>query len=249
MENSYESNKLLSEYLLFHYGDDDEVMPWSDGPQNGLRFPVRTVQELVDSNSLKSSNNSRALDVGCSVGRSAFELTAYCKEVQGCDLSQSFIDAAKSLAERSELPYKYLEEGDSYKSTKAKVTSSSITSPTFFVADACSLPSNLGDFDIVHAANLICRLPDPSLFLNQLPNLVKSGGQLILATPFTWLEEYTPRDKWIGSGDSESKLAQCLSPFFKLEQKVELPFVIREHRRKFQYSVSLGTRWRRTDDF
>ena len=78
-----------------------------------------------------------------------------------------------------------------------------------------------------------------------MPNLVKKGGQLILATPFTWLEEYTPRDKWIGSGDSESKLAQYLSPFFELEKKVELPFVIREHRRKFQYSVSLGTRWRR----
>ena len=249
MDNSYESNKLLSEYLLFHYGADEEVMPWADGPQNGLRFPVRTVHELVDSNSLNSSNKPRALDVGCSVGRSAFELTAYCEDVQGCDLSESFIDAAKSLAEQSELPYEYLEEGDAFKNAKAKVSSSSIVSPTFFVADACSLPSNLGNFDIVHAANLICRLPDPSLFFNQLPDLVKKGGQLILATPFTWLEEYTPRDKWIGSGDSESKLTQFLSPYFKLEKKVELPFVIREHRRKFQYSVSLGTRWRRMDGF
>ena len=37
MDNLYESEKLLGEYLLFHYGQDDEVMPWSDGPQNGLR--------------------------------------------------------------------------------------------------------------------------------------------------------------------------------------------------------------------
>jgi len=245
MDNLYESEKLLGEYLLFHYGQDDEVMPWSDGPQNGLRFPVRTVHELIDSTSLKTSSNLRALDVGCSVGRSAFELTAYCEEVQGCDLSQSFIDAAKSLAKRSELPYQYLEEGDFYKPTVAQVKCPDNISPNFFVADACNLPTGLHDFDIVHAANLICRLPDPNLFFNQLPNLVKKGGQLILATPFTWLEEYTPRDKWIGSGDSESKLAQSLRPFFELEKKVELPFVIREHRRKFQYSVSLGTRWRR----
>jgi putative 4-mercaptohistidine N1-methyltranferase len=248
MDNLYESEKLLGEYLLFHYGQDDEVMPWSDGPQNGLHFPVRTVHELIDSHSLKTSTNSRALDVGCSVGRSAFELTSYCEEVQGCDLSQSFIDAAKSLSERFELPYQYLEEGDLYKSAMAQVKCPMKIPPTFFVADACDLPTHLYDFDVVHAANLICRLPDPNLFFNQLPNLVKKGGQLILATPFTWLEEYTERDKWIGSGDSESKLAECLSPFFELEKKVELPFVIREHRRKFQYSVSLGTRWRRVSN-
>ncbi len=248
MDNSYESRKLLGEYLLFHYGKDEEVMPWSEGPKNGLQFPVRTVHELLDSSSLKSSIKPKALDVGCSVGRSTFELTAYCQEVLGCDLSKSFIDAAQTLSDRFELPYQYLEEGDFYKSTIAKVNSLSDTPPSFFVADACCLPSELLNFDVVHAANLICRLPDPVLFFKQLPNLVKKGGQLILATPFTWLEEYTPKEKWIGSGDSENKLSHYLSPFFKLEKKVELPFVIREHRRKFQYSVSLGTRWRRVEN-
>ena len=53
----------------------------------------------------------------------------------------------------------------------------------------CDLPNDLGSFDIVHAANLICRLPNPMLFLDRLPELVKEGGgSLLLATPFTWLE-------------------------------------------------------------
>jgi len=63
------------------------------------------------------------------------------------------------------------------------------------------------------------------------------------------LSEYTPRENWIGSGDSEEKLKDMLSPYFDLEKKVELPFVIREHKRKYQYSVSLGTRWRRKGEF
>ena len=29
--NPYESSKLLGEYLLFHYGKDEEVLPWPNG--------------------------------------------------------------------------------------------------------------------------------------------------------------------------------------------------------------------------
>ena len=64
-------------------------------------------------------------------------------------------------------------------------------------------------------------------------------GQLILATPFTWLEEFTPVENWIGSKFEEKlheKLNQIL--FWK---KAKIFLLIREHRRKFQFSVSLGT--------
>ena len=68
-----------------------------------------------------------------------------------------------------------------------------------------------------------------------------------LATPLTWLEEFTPKENWLGDdGGAEKKLKELLSPFFKFEKKCDLPFVIREHRRKFQFSVSLGNScWRR----
>jgi SAM-dependent methyltransferase len=108
-----------------------------------------------------------------------------------------------------------------------------------------NLPDNLGSFDLIHAANLICRLPNPDRLLDRLPSLVNKGGQLVLVTPFTWLEEFTPVENWIGSGNSKEKLQEKLNPNFVLEESKDLPFVIREHRRKFQFSVSLGTRWRR----
>ena len=37
-ENPYESTMLLGEYLLFHYGKEDEVLPWSKGPVEALGF-------------------------------------------------------------------------------------------------------------------------------------------------------------------------------------------------------------------
>jgi hypothetical protein len=43
MENNpYESTKLLGEYLLFHYGKNEEVLPWPNGPVEALGFTKRT---------------------------------------------------------------------------------------------------------------------------------------------------------------------------------------------------------------
>jgi len=69
MENNpYESTKLLGEYLLFHYGKSEEVLPWSNGPVEALNFTKRTVDSLIDEKSFNA--DSRALDVGCAVGAS-----------------------------------------------------------------------------------------------------------------------------------------------------------------------------------
>ena len=86
---------------------------------------------------------------------------------------------------------------------------------------------------------------------DHLPDLVRSGGQLLLATPFSWLEEFTSSDKWVGGRENDlgsvEALKATLLPAFQLEKEVDLPFLLREHERKFQYGISLGTRWRRRE--
>ena len=243
MKNPYESSQLLGEYLLFHYGAKEDLMPWMSGPANGVDFALRTVSELIDPTTL--GMGTHALDLGCAVGRSTFELASHCSKVKGIDKSSSFVEAANELVDKGKLSYRFREEGDLFKEAVAFVPQNQRSKVVFEIGDACSLAPSLGYFDVVHAANLLCRLPDPCLLLKRLPDLVKPGGQLLLATPFTWLEEFTARENWLGSGDSEEELTRILSPDFELEEKREMPFVIREHRRKFQYSVSLGTRWRR----
>jgi putative 4-mercaptohistidine N1-methyltranferase len=243
MENNpYESTKLLGEYLLFHYGKNEEVLPWPNGPVEALNFTKRTVNSLIDKKSFNA--DSRALDVGCAVGASSFVLGKYFGDVLGVDFSQNFIDAANTLKEKNSLSYSYLVEGDSYKEAYA-VPESTQGHVSFAVGDAMNLGSSFSNYDLVHAANLICRLSSPQKFFDRIAYLVKQGGQLLLATPFTWLEEYTPRNNWVGSGDSKEKLVEKLSPWFQLEYEEDLPFLIREHRRKYQYSISWGTRWRR----
>jgi putative 4-mercaptohistidine N1-methyltranferase len=245
MSNPYESRRLVGEYLFFHYASFEEAAGDLPVPREAWDFAERVVSELLgDSGTLES-----ALDVGCAVGRSSFELARRAKRVVGVDYSKAFIDAAQTLQAAGKMPGEVLAEGERMQEFEAQVPAGIERERVeFLVGDATDLPP-LGAFDVVLAANLICRLPEPRKFLERLPSLVKSGGQLLLATPFSWLEEFTPRDHWLGgrqdSPSSFEVLRQILEPDFELETTKNLPFLIREHTRKFQYGISLGSRWRR----
>ncbi len=236
--NIYETRRLLDEYLLFHYGAPHEVLPWAQGPREALNFAVRSVTELADF----SLQPRAALDLGCAVGRSSFELARHCEAVLGIDYSHSFIEAAETL-KHSSLPYERLDEA-------TLRTALTATAPadcprdrvSFETGDAMHLRADLGSYDLVHGANLLCRLTEPHLLLARLPELVKAGGQLLLTTPCTWLEEFTPRGQW-PQGSTLDWLKQTLSADFDLVMQRDLPFLIREHARKYQWSVALGTRW------
>lgn len=245
--NPYESSRLLSEYLLFHYGSEEDILGPRPGPRDALDFPARCVRELIDLNGVPA--RARALDVGCSVGRSSFELSRCCDEVIGIDFSHSFIQAARTLKENGLVSFEVVAEGDICNLAHARVPAEFDRGRVHFqVGDAMNLPDDLGGFDLVLAANLICRLTDPALFLRRLPRLINPGGQFLITTPFTWLAEYTSRSKWLGGrredgARSFNALNEILSRDFELQLTRDLPFLIREHERKFQYGVAVGCRW------
>jgi 2-polyprenyl-3-methyl-5-hydroxy-6-metoxy-1,4-benzoquinol methylase len=99
----------------------------------------------------------------------------------------------------------------------------------------------------VLAANLLCRLARPQAFIDRLPQLVRPGGQLIITTPNTWLESFTAREFWIGAtpetGEPLEALQERLEPNFQLDRTWDMPFLIREHSRKYQWSVAQASRW------
>lgn len=246
--NVYETDTSLREYLLFHYGTGAEQMPWPGGPVEALGYPERCVSELLDPAKLPA--RARALDVGCAVGRSTFELARHCHEVVGIDYSASFIEAANALKEHGELPYAYTQSGAIVTETVARVPADIDRSRVAFeVGDAQDLRDHLGAFDCLLAANLLCRLERPMGFLERLPGLLNPGGQLLLCTPQTWLEDYTQRKNWVGAtpetGTTFEALQRLLDKDFALERRTDLPFLIREHARKYQWSVAEATVWTR----
>lgn len=242
MSNLYESQKLVDEYLLFHYGREAEVLPFGFGPKEALNFAVRTVTENAG-----ACGCGRALDLGCAVGRSSFELSRFCGEVVGIDFSAAFVSAAERIRNGEVLRYQRLEEGNVTTKLNAAIPEGANPDRVRFeTGDAMNLRADLGAFDLVHAANLICRLPEPGRLLARLPELVSPGGTLILATPCTWLEDFTPKENW-PEGSTFDWLQSELSPAFRLESTRDMPFLIRETARKFQWTVSLASVWKRLD--
>lgn len=245
--NPYEQERILNTYLLFHYGGREENLGGSHLEDSGaslpdsfFRFPVATVADTFD---LSGAPFPRALDLGCAVGRSSFELSRIAGDVIGIDFSRAFIEAADALKLGQTLGYRRYSEahlGDDLMATAP--ADARPDRVAFETGDAMDLRNDLGNFDLVHAANLLCRLSEPLRCLDRLPSLVKTGGQLVLATPATWLGDYTPV-KNQPSGLTLDFLRDRLGADFELRKVVEIPFLIREHARKFQVSTSQTSVW------
>ena len=241
----YETDKQLSEYAEFHYGDS--------------YFDVPNFPKALSDIAIQAMNNHptrRALDIGCAVGRATFELAAHFDHVTGIDFSARFIDLGIQLAQQGVLRYTLADEGDLVVYRERHLSDiglQRISNVEFWQGDACNLKPHFTGYDLVLAANLIDRLYSPKKFLSSIHQRVNIGGILLIASPYTWLEEHTPREEWIGgfkqAGENMTTLdglKNILGTHFRLiGEPRQVPFVIRETAHKFQHSLSEVTLWER----
>jgi putative 4-mercaptohistidine N1-methyltranferase len=242
----YETDAALAQYLLFHYGTAEENCPLLPAAREACGFPVRCVTEPL--RHARPGRTRRALDLGCAVGRSSFELARHFDEVIGIDFSHRFIDAARTLQRDGEMRFQAPREGLARDEFRVALAADIPRERVHFeTGDACALRGDLGAFDLVLMANLVDRLPDPARCLAQLPALVAPGGVLVITSPYTWLEEYTPRERWLDQGDGTlAVLRKKLAPDFTLTHAFDLPMLIRDHRRKYQWTVTEASVWKRS---
>jgi putative 4-mercaptohistidine N1-methyltranferase len=242
----YESDAALEQYLLFHFGTPEQICPLLPEARMACGYPERCGNEPL--RHFKPKGKGRALDLGCAVGRSSFELRRHFSEVIGIDFSHRFIAAAQEMQQKRAVTVYAPREGSATDELFLELPHDLKTDHVQFEqGDACHLRSNLGSFDLILMANLIDRLPDPAQCLARLPDLVTPGGAVIITSPYTWLEDYTPRAKWL-DGDGRgtlSALRELLAPAFDLRHTLDLPFLIREHRRKYQWSIAEASVWER----
>lgn len=242
----YETDKLISEYAEFHYGDS------YFGVEN---FPKSLVDIAIKA--MKDKPTHKALDLGCASGRATFELARHFEHVIGIDFSVRLIESGLQMAEKGELLYTLVDEGHlvSYKTrTLASLGLDNLNGKVEFAqGDACNLKPIMTNYDFILAANLIDRLYSPKRFLSTIHERLNIGGILLIASPYTWLEEHTKQEEWIGGFKKNAEnfttldgLKEQLSPHFRLiATPVDVPFVIRETKRKFQHSLSEATLWER----
>lgn len=244
--SSYETDKLLSEYAEFHYGDEYFGVP---------NFP-RALAQLA-AKAMDAKPCRRALDIGCATGRATLELARHFDHVTGIDFSARFIGLAVQLVEQGVLRYTLTEEGELLSYRERRLTELGLDGVRdkvkFWQGDACNLKSHFSGYDLILAANLIDRLYSPAKFLGEVHERLNPGGLLVIASPYTWLEEHTRRSEWVGGFKKDGEiyttldgLRDILAGHFKIIRgPLEVPFVIRETRRKFQHTLSEVTVWER----
>ncbi len=247
-ESMYESDMAVSQYCEAHYGN--------------TFFGVNSFQQkcaAICIEAMEARPKKRALDLGCSVGRSSFELAKEFEFVNGLDFSARFIRIAYQMQEKGLIRYELPEDGEIVSYHERKLAdlglADTVTRIEFFQADALNLKPQFSGYDLILAANLIDRLSDPGKFLRSVHERLNAGGLLVLASPYTWLEEFTPRQKWIGGfrrdGEPFSSLdgvRELLSSHFNIVgEPQDIEFVIRETARKYQHSLSQLTVWQKKD--
>ncbi|WP_404365190.1 putative 4-mercaptohistidine N1-methyltransferase [Marinobacter sp.] len=244
--NLYETDELLGQYMEFHFGE---------GHFGVGNYPAQCAlicQELMTGRDKRS-----ALDLGCAVGRSSFELARVFDQVTGLDLSNRFIASANRMKGAGSMDYFLREQGELGTQVTADLAEFGlddiVSKVEFAVADACDLAEEYTGYDLIFAGNLIDRLEDPVAFLASLHRRLVPGGVLVISSPYTLMEEYTPKANWVGGFRRKGEpftvldgMREVLAPHFEqLQAPVDVPFVIRETARKFQHTIAELTAWQR----
>ncbi len=243
--NPYETDSMVSQYLDFQYGPD------YFGTPNYAKTLVEIACQMTPA-------RGRALDLGCATGRASFELARHFDEVVGMDYSARFIDVALQLARGEDFRYVTQEEGDlvDYHQVRLKdfdLLPAQASRIQFLQGDACNLKPQPERYDLVLASNLIDRLRQPERFLRDVTRMLRPGGILLISSPYTWLEEFTPKENWLGGiRENGEALTTCQAlqrllsvDFEEAAAPQDIPFVIRETARKFQHTVAQLTVWRK----
>ena len=243
--NPYETDSMVSQYLDFQYG------PNYFGTENYGKALVDIACQMTD-------KRGRALDIGCATGRASFELARHFDEVVGMDYSARFIDVALQLTRGEDFRYVTQEEGElvEYRQVRLKdfgLGQQQASRIQFMQGDACNLKPQKHGYDLVLASNLIDRLRQPKRFLQDITRMINCGGVLMLSSPYTWLEEYTPKENWLGgireNGEAlttyQALQRLLAADFEEIAAPQDVPFVIRETARKYQHTVAQLTVWRK----
>jgi 5-histidylcysteine sulfoxide synthase/putative 4-mercaptohistidine N1-methyltranferase len=248
----YEADTMGSMYLEFHYGAKNL------GVEN---YPKKCADICIEVAKKHNIPMNKALDLGCAVGRSTFDLGKEYKEVVGIDLSARFFQLALKLRDQGKLRYTVPEEGDivEYKEIDIKTLGYEDIKDnvSFYQQDATILDiKKFNNMDLIFCGNLIDRMRTPKKFLENIHLYLKEGGIFVNTSPYTWLTDWTDKKEWVGGFKENGEnfttykgLQRILKAHFvEIEPPRDVEFVIKETKRKFQHTFAHATFWKKVSN-
>ena len=244
----------LSTYCFDHYGDLD--------PEESKDSSVSPGSVLRVLNQGLSAVNDKAygpvIDIGCSVGRTAFELAgAFDEIVLGVDLNFDMLKTATSILDKARLIYPRRRTGIVFDRREFPAVFERANNVDFWVCDASALPFADESFSFALSLNVLDCVWSPYDHLKELARILKHEASALISTPYDWTANATPVESWLGGhsqrsenrGSSEIMLRSLLArgghpnAIEELEivsEEEKIPWSMRLHDRSFmEYPVHM----------
>lgn len=187
----------LSTYGWTHYGDLDPEE--RTGPPAIVTILRAGLDRLAEAG---IRPGAVAIDLGCAVGRSTFELAARTDGegtlVIGVDLNIAMLRVAAAALRAGTVSYPLRRVGMVYDERSAQVPRDGADRVDFWCADVLALPFEADTFDFAASINLIDTVQSPLDHLTSLRDVVREGGGALVASPFDWSPSATGIEAWIG---------------------------------------------------
>lgn len=184
----------LSTYARSHYRDLDPGGTRDPGEPGGLMALLTAALDM-----LTAAPSGLWLDLGCSVGRTTFELAARTRElVLGIDLNLGMLRLARRVARTGRVAHPLRRGGIVYTRREFDVELAGRDNVEFWACDVMALPLEDRRFGGVLSLNVLDCVGSPLLHLMEIGRVLQAGAEAVIATPYDWSVNATPLEAWIG---------------------------------------------------
>jgi SAM-dependent methyltransferase/uncharacterized protein YbaR (Trm112 family) len=205
----------LSTYAWDHYGDV------SSGAFNTGRPGSSTPGSIVSLlnaalNLVEPGDQSPMIDLGCSVGRIAFELAEKFEQpVLGVDINFSMLRLAQRIVRQETCSFPFRRLGLVYDQLTPETNFRNSRRVDFWACDALALPFPGETFGFATAFNVFDSVHSPYDLLVSIEKCLRPSGTSVLACPYDWSPGATPMESWIGGHSQRGELHGAAEPFLR----------------------------------
>jgi SAM-dependent methyltransferase len=192
----------VSTYAFDHYGDIDpeqsDASPVSPGSViDLLKKGLPRLEEKVD---------GPAIDIGCAVGRTSFELAKTIEDlVVGVDLNFGMVRTAALILREGRVTYPRRRVGLAFDRKEFPVALEGASKVDFWGCDATCLPFADRSFSLAASMNVLDCVQSPYDHLKEMARVLKSGAGALLSAPYDWNVNATPVECWLGGHSQRSE--------------------------------------------
>lgn len=193
----------LSIYLDAHFGD--RAQPPVDGPVTGWGGAALFAAVAR----LASRPVGRAVELGCGVGRGLLALWGGAQLVLGVDMHLGALRAARRILGGQGLLYARRVIGRHYQT--AEIAAGPVMPAHLICADALDPPLAPQAFERVVACNVLDSVRSPRQLLSVADGLCAPGGDVTLASPYSWQSGIVDENQRLGGTTPELELRRIFS--------------------------------------